>query len=218
MLLNIINNNGVVKYKNEYTFDAFMFTRLILECKGMFLESSDIFCTLSSNIKYNLFFIINNIINQELPTDNALVHMLTGILSPDKIMDLISAYLRGIYIKYIFDIDYKDHDFEEYFHLLELEEKHYGILLNKFKSHNQIYEDEFFKLSAQMFLYLTILGAKYSMPEAGRIINLDKRELLLHHENVEEELKDDMQQLQQGVFGFLKLFPWDISRKSKFAA
>ena len=47
-----------------------------------------------------------------------------------------------------------------------------------FKAESDIYDDDFFKLASQMYLYLTALGAKFSFPEAQRIIAFDKKEVV----------------------------------------
>ena len=103
----------------------------------------------------DLFLTINNVVNQEL-SDKSIVTILSIIFPSEKIIELISKYVRGLYVKHILQCDYEDKNFSSKFEDLELNKISFDDLIYNFKANNDIYEDQFFKLSSQMFLFLTI--------------------------------------------------------------
>jgi hypothetical protein len=174
--LNIFDETGVIS--NANTVDSFVFILTTLEIKSMLLNPERIFDSLALPMKYNLFFTINNLINQEM-ADNSLVKIFISIFPPDKIIEIVSMYVRGLYIHHILKCEYESKEFQAEYEDFELNNETYSELIRNFKADSEIYEDEFFKLASQMYLFLTVLGEKYSVPEAQRILKLDKREVIV---------------------------------------
>jgi hypothetical protein len=177
--LNIFDETGTLF--NFNTLDSFVFILKSLEIKNMLLDTQRIFDSLALPMKINLFFTINNLINQEV-ADISLVKIFITIFPPDKIIELVSMYVRGLYINHILKCEYESKEFYTEYEDFELSNETYSELIHEFKADNEIYEDEFFKLASQMYLFLTVLGEKYSVPEAERILKLDKREVIIVHE------------------------------------
>lgn len=159
-----------INYKNELTLSAYSFINLLIEVKELLFNSTNIFESLSLNIKLNVFLTINNIINQELPSDLYLVKCIMNILEPCKIINLLSTYLRGLYVKYHYYVDYNNKYFYEYLDFVEFIDADYINLVNRFKFDNNFYEDKIFSLCCQFFLYIKILGTKYNLLEAKKLI------------------------------------------------
>jgi len=194
--LHIFDDNGLIA--NPNTLDSFVFINKCIEIKSFLFETKDIFDKISIQMKFNAFFTINNLINQEM-VDIAIVKTFIVIFPPDKLIDLISKYLRGLLISHCYRVKYEDEKFFEYFDDLELNREKYGTLIRRFKDNSNIYDDDFFKLASQMYLFLTILGEKYKIPEAERIIKLDKKELIYNPDEYNQEVNNE-----GGFFG--KLF------------
>lgn len=187
--LNIFDETGILY--NYTTLDSFVFILKSLEIKNMLFDNNRTFDNMALPMKINLFFTINNLINQEV-ADISLVKIFITIFPPDKIIEIVSMYVRGLYINHILKYDYESKEFYTEYEDFELSIETYSELIREFKADNEIYEDEFFKLASQMYLFLTVLGEKYSVPEAERILKLDKREVIIvpeEHDPNEEERK-----------------------------
>jgi hypothetical protein len=181
--LQVFDENGHIS--NSETLDSFVFINKCIEIKSFLFESKDIFDKISIQMKFNAFFTINNLINQEM-VDISIVKIFIAIFPPDKLIDLISKYLRGLFICHVYRVKYNDEKFFEQFDDLELNREIYATLIRRFKDSSNIYDDDFFKLASQMYLFLTILGEKYKIPEAERLIKLNKKELIYNPEDDQE--------------------------------
>lgn len=187
--LNILDK---AKYlKNKSMLDNFIFIKKCFEIQYL-LFNQDPFDKVSIPIKLNLFITANNVINQEL-TDKSLVNILINIFSPDKLIDCVSGYIKALYVKHIICCDYEDVNFNDHYREIKLNSEYYSSLIYQFKLNNDIFEDEFFKLASQIFLFLTILGEKYRYPEAVKILSYNKKDLLQVNINNQHESDNDNQ-------------------------
>lgn len=178
----LYNEIGELNYS---TLPSFVFLQHCIEMSKTLTESENKFDNEMLPVLLNMFTIIVNVISQEV-TDTALIQNLIIILPPEKIITIVSNYLKGLMIKHIKQIEYDDPTFEQEFDLFEFNNKNYSILKNYFKEHLEMYEDEFFKLAGQMYLFLTILGKKYHIAEAERVIRYDEKEIVESVEDQEE--------------------------------
>jgi hypothetical protein len=168
-----LTNDGKI---NEKKLIFFQFLMLINEVRNSMLDEELLLDKLSLKIRLNLFAIINNLINGS-NIDQELIKFLVFVFEPDRLIDLISKYLRSLYIKHIKGIDYDDLNFKESYVDLELNKETYDELYQTFKTNTDFYEDEFFKISSLLYLFLTILGERYGINEAQKVLSLYKKEL-----------------------------------------
>ena len=125
--------------------------------------------------------------------------MLILIFPPIKILAIVSEYLRGLHIKHIFKFDYEDPIFEEQLNNFEFDDSNYTVLKNYFKEHLDIYEDPYFKLASQMYLFLTILGKKFHIPEADKVIRYSEKDLLDRQNKIDALIMGNINQLKGGL-------------------
>jgi len=168
-----LTNDGKI---NEKKLIFFQFLMLINEVRNSMLDEELLLDKLSLKIRLNLFAIINNLINGS-NIDQELIKFFVFVFEPDRLIDLISKYLRSLYIKHIKGIDYDDLNFKESYVDLELNKETYDELYQTFKTNTDFYEDEFFKISSLLYLFLTILGERYGINEAQKVLTLYKKEL-----------------------------------------
>ena len=165
---------------NYFTLPSFVFLQHCIEMNKIFFETENIFNEHLLPILLNMFIIIVNVISQEV-TDTSLIQSLIIIFPPDKLLAVVSSYLRGLMINHIKGFEYDDPSFADEFDKFEFTNTSYIILKNYFKEHLEIYEDEFFKLAGQMYLLLINLGKRYHIAEAERVLRYDEKELVEHH-------------------------------------
>ena len=60
----------------------------------------------------NLFQIINNIIGQQL-NDISLIKILVKIFPPEKLLNVICEFLKGLALHHLNERDYEDEEFDE---------------------------------------------------------------------------------------------------------
>jgi hypothetical protein len=118
--------------------------------------------------------------------------------------------VRGLYINHILKKQYETEEFWSCFEEVELDNEIYSYLIHNFKTETDIYDDEFFKLASQMFLYLTTLGAKFSIPEAERIIKIDKKEIVTSIDDDQDE------KIKSGIFSKIYNFSQSLVSIFKF--
>ncbi len=171
--LSILNKAKLLN--NIEMLDNFIFIKKAFEISYLFIDQ-DPFEKNLVPIKFNIFLIATNVINQELE-DKSIVNILSLIFPADYLIETISQYIRALYIKHILYIDYDDANFKQRFQQMELNLSAYDAIIKKFKANSEIFEDEFFKLASQIFLFLTILGKKYEFPEASKVLLYQKKEL-----------------------------------------
>ena len=168
-----MTNDGKI---NEKKLIYFQFLMLINEVRNSMFDEELLLDKLSLKIRLNLFAIINNLINGST-IDQEMIKFFVFVFEPEKLIDLISKYLRSLYIKHIKGIDYDDLSFKESYLDLELNKETYDEMYQTFKTNSDFYEDEFFKISSLLYLFLTILGERYFINEAQKVLSLYKKEL-----------------------------------------
>jgi hypothetical protein len=188
--LNIVNDE-TGEIINPEVLESFIFVKKCYEIKKLLSNTHD---ALSLQMKINMFTTINNLISQEL-TDFSMVKLFASIFPAEELLNLISLYVRTLYIKYISKLDYDNPKFKTKLDYFEFNEKRYNTLFEKFNTNNDIYEDKFFKLSSQMYLFLTILAEKYRYTEIAKSLSIADKDLIIYDKvenniNGEKEVKE----------------------------
>ena len=165
-------------------FIYFQFVNLCHEIKEI-LYDFNILDSILINIKYNLFFILTNILNSQ-NLNRGTAKLFEFIFDPKKLIELISKYLIVIFLKHVDCLNIDDPEFAEKYITLDLDKDMILRLLEKFRLNNQIFSDDIYKLSAQIYLFITILGEKYKNVEATSILKFffDKSEKEQDEESV----------------------------------
>ena len=163
-------------------FNSFNFLCLAMQIKQILFDQELLFNSLAFNMKYSLFMTMNNVLSQK-KIDRAIVEAFTTLFQPEKLIDIISKYLRGIYIKFILKINYDNDSFMESFNYLQLNQAKLTEIITAFKTNPHIYEDEAFKLASQMFLFITTLGKKYSVGEAQKVLKYSEKSFYYQKED-----------------------------------
>ena len=128
-------------------------------------------------MKYYLFVSMNNVLSQE-NIDSCIVKAFIYLFPPDRLIEIICIYLRGLYISHLCRFNYNTDGFNKLFQFLELNSNSMRDLRNIFKTNPHFYEDDFFKLASQMYLFLTIIGEKYDLNEAQKILKYADKDLM----------------------------------------
>ena len=191
----LLNENDEV---NNNTLDSFTFLELCIEYSQSLFRCDNLFDNELVEVSLTIFNIIVNVVSQELK-DDSLLQMLILIFPPIKILAIVSEYLRGLHIKHIFKFDYEDPIFEEQLNNFEFDDSNYTVLKNYFKEHLDIYEDPYFKLASQMYLFLTILGKKFHIPEADKVIRYSEKDLLDRQNKIDALITGNINQLKGGL-------------------
>jgi hypothetical protein len=183
---------------NEKKLIYFQFLMLINETRNAMFDDELLLDALSLKSKTNLFAVINNLINGSV-IDQETIKFFVFVFEPEKLIDLISRYLRSLYIKHLRSVDYSHLNFKENFQDLELNKECFDELYLAFKTNSDFYEDEFFKFTSQLYLFLTILGERYGINEAQKVLNLYKKDLQVI------KVEEDIANLRpSGVFNKIK--------------
>ena len=135
------------------------------------------FDPLCYNMKYFLFTTINNILSQE-GIDLSVVLAFASIFPPDDLLGVISIYLRGIYLSHICRLNYNIDDFNKELNYLELNNIQWFELKHYFRTNPHIYNDKYFQLASQMYLFLTILAEKFNVKEAEKAKKYTEKETI----------------------------------------
>ena len=207
LIIEMIQGTGVDNFNNFYrkltrnykvldeksnlnceSLESFLFIHHCLEVAKVLWDESNLFNSNLNTVCLNLFQIINNIIGQQL-SDNSLIKILVQIFPPDKLLNIISEYLKGLVLHHLNNFDYDTEEFEEELFGLELNSEIFTKLIYSFKSTNDIHEDPIFSLAAQMYLYIIILGKNYKIEEATKIFEYAKKELYKDKSNKLEKTK-----------------------------
>ena len=146
----------------------FVFLELTNQIKNILFNPNFTFDPLCYNMKYFLFTIINNILSQE-GIDLSVVYAFSSIFPPDDLLGVISIYLRGIYLSHYCRLNYNIDDFNKELKLLELNNIQLLELKQYFRGNPHIYDDKYFQLASQMYLFLTILAEKFGIKEAENV-------------------------------------------------
>ena len=155
----------------------FVFLELAYQIKNILFDKNFTFDPLSYNMKYYLFTIINNIISQE-GIDLSIVWAFSFIFPPDELLGVISIYLRGIYLSHYCRLHYNYEEFIKELNYLELNNIQWFELKQFFRENPHIYNDKYFQLAAQMYLFLTILAEKYNIKEAEKVKKYIEKETI----------------------------------------
>ncbi len=164
-------------YKPNKDHRIFVFLELAYQIKNILFDKNFTFDPLSYNMKYYLFTIINNILSQE-GIDLSIVWAFSFIFPPDDLLGVISIYLRGIYLSHYCRLNYNYEDFFKELNYLELNNIQWFELKQFFRENPHIYNDKYFQLAAQMYLFLTILAEKYNIKEAEKVKKYIEKETI----------------------------------------
>ena len=170
-------------------FIYFQFINLVYEIKEILYDFNIFESNSMINIKYNLFFILTNILNGE-NLNLETVKLFSKILDPKKLIELISKYLIIIYLKYNEKYQINDENFREKYLSLNLDMTIINRLHNEFKHNYDIFSDYIYRLSAQIYLYIKILGEKFDIIEANSILNLNNKDNQKVMDDLEENEKN----------------------------
>ena len=160
---------------NSESLESFLFIHHCLEISKILWAGSNLFSSNLITICLNLFQIINNIITQQL-NDIALIKILTKIFPPEKLLNVICEYLKGLCLHHLNQHDYDSEEFEEELFGYEFDLTAFNKLKNAFKSNQDIHEDTIFSFASQMYLFITILGKNYKVEEAIKILDFENKE------------------------------------------
>ena len=203
---------------NSESLESFLFIHHCLEISKFLWVGSNLFSPNLIMICLNLFQIINNIITQQL-NDIALIKILTKIFPPEKLLNVICEYLKGLSLHHLNQHDYDTEEFEEELFGYEFDLTTFNKLKNAFKSNQDIHEDTIFSLASQMYLFITILGKNYKVEEAIKIIDYENKELHKAKENKLEKSKSlrKVQSIKDSPGGLMSCpsFLGDVSLKRK---
>ncbi len=164
-------------FENNPINKGFIFLSLANQIKNVLFDKDDYFNKLSFHMKYYLFVTMNNVLSQE-NIDSSIIRAFIFLFPPDKLFEIICVYLRGLYISHLCRINYNKEEFYKLFYFLELNANSMRDLRNIFKTNPHFYEDNFFKLASQMYLFLTIIGEKYDLNEAQKILKYAEKDLM----------------------------------------
>ena len=154
----------------------FIFLHLSNQIKLILFDKNQYFNPLCYDMKINLFTTINNILSQE-NIDESIVKAFIDIFPPDNLINIISLYLRGIYLSHLGRISIKNENFEKKLSFIELNQYKLDQIKNTFKTNPHLYEDDYFKLASQMFLFLLVSGEKYNIAEAQKILKYAEKDI-----------------------------------------
>ena len=179
---------------NAEALESFLFIHHCFEISKILWQENNLFNTNLNMVCLNLFQIINNIIGQQL-NDISLIKILVKIFPPEKLLNVISEYLKGLALHHLNDIEYDSEDFDEELFGFEFDKIVFDKLVNAFKSKQDIHEDPVFSLAAQMYLFIIILGKNYKVEEAMKIFDYENKELYKEKSNKLERNKS-LRQIQ----------------------
>ena len=155
----------------------FIFLELSNQIKNILFDKQLTFDPLCYNMKYFLFTTINNILSQE-GIDLSVVLAFASIFPPDDLLGVISIYLRGIYLSHYCRLNYNIDDFNKELNFLELNNIQLLELKQFFRGNPHIYNDKYFQLASQMYLFLTILAEKFNIREAEKVKKYTEKETI----------------------------------------
>ena len=153
----------------------FIFLELSNQIKNILFNKHLTFTPICYNMKYFLFTTINNILSQE-GIDMSVVLAFSSIFPPDNLIEVISIYLRGIYLSHYCRLNYNIDEFNKELNYLELNNIQLLELKKFFRGNPHIYNDKYFQLASQMYLFLTILAEKYNIKDAEKVKNYTEKE------------------------------------------
>ena len=179
---------------NTESLESFLFIHHCLEVAKKLWQENDLFNSNLNMVCLNLFKIINNIIGQQL-NDISLIKILVKIFPPEKLLNIICEFLKGLALHHLNGYNYDTEEFEEELFVLEMDLNLFNKLVHAFKSTQDIYEDPVFSLAAQMYLFIIILGKNYKIEEAKKIFDYEYKELYKVKNNKLEKSKS-LRQIQ----------------------
>ena len=207
---------------NPEALESFLFIHHCLEVSKILWQENNLFNPNLNMVCLNLFQIINNIIGQQL-NDISLIKILVKIFPPEKLLNVICEFLKGLALHHLNERGYEDEEFDEELFGFEFTSKIFDELVKAFKSKQDIHEDPVFSLAAQMYLFIIILGKNYKIDEAIKIFDYENKELYKEKKNQLEKTKS-LRQIQsiKEVSGGLNASPSFLSeitvkkKKQKF--
>ena len=164
-------------YESNKEHKIFIFLELSNQIKNILFNKNLTFDPLCYNMKYFLFTTVNNILSQE-GIDLSVVMAFASIFPPDDLLGVISIYLRGIYLSHYCRLNYGIDDFNKELNYLELNNIQWFELKQYFRTNPHIYNDKYFQLASQMYLFLTILAEKFNVKEAEKVKKYTEKETI----------------------------------------
>ena len=203
---------------NSESLESFLFIHHCLEISKFLWKGSNLFNSNLITVVLNLFKIINNIITQQL-NDIALIKILTKIFPPEKLLNIVCEYLKGLTLHHLNQHDYDTEEFEEEIFGYEFDLATFNKLKNTFKSNQDIHEDTIFSLASQIYLFITILAKNYKVEEALKILDYENKELHQAKKSKLEKSKSlkQVQSIKDSPGGLMSCpsFLGDVSLKRK---
>ena len=203
---------------NSESLESFLFIHHCIEIAKFLWAGSNLFSSNFITICLNLFQIINNIITQQL-NDIALIKILTKIFPPERLLNVICEYLKGLALHHLNQHEYDSEEFEEELFGYEFNETTFNKLKTAFKSNQDIHEDTIFSLASQMYLFITILGKNYKVEEAIKILDFENKDFHKAKESKLEKSKSlkKVQSIKDSPGGLMSCpsFLGDVSLKRK---
>ena len=164
-------------YISNKEHKIFIFLELSNQVKNILFNKHLTFDPLCYNMKYFLFTTINNILSQE-GIDLSVVLAFSSIFPPDDLIEVISIYLRGIYLSHYCRLNYNIEEFNKELNYLELNNIQLLELKQFFRGNPHIYTDKYFQLASQMYLFLTILAEKFNVKDAEKVKKYTEKETI----------------------------------------
>ena len=179
---------------NSEALESFLFIHHCLEVSKILWQANNLFNPNLNMVCLNLFQIINNIIGQQL-NDISLIKILIKIFPPEKLLNVICEFLKGLALHHLDDKEYDTEEFEEELFGYEFDLVRFNKLVDNFKKKQNIHEDPIFSLAAQMYLFIIILGKNYKIDEAIKVFDYENKELYKEKRNEVERTKS-LRQIQ----------------------
>ena len=203
---------------NSESLESFLFIHHCLEISKFLWKGSNLFNSNLIMVVLNLFKILNNIITQQL-NDIALIKILTKIFPPEKLLNIVCEYLKGLSLHHLNQHDYDTEEFEEEIFSYEFDLTTFNKLKSTFKSNQDIHEDTIFSLASQMYLFITILAKNYKVEEAIKILDYENKDLHKAKVSKLEKSKSlkQVQSIKDAPGGLMSVpsFLGDVSLKRK---
>jgi hypothetical protein len=154
----------IEEYYNENS-EYFYFLKYAKEIKEIIM-SENIVDLSTISIKSSIFLLLNSLISQDLVDDDSLVAFCSNLFDLKELVNICSRYLKAAYIKHINNVDYTSDEFVDIYETFEFDKDSFEHLRKTFEDDIEFSKDDFFKLSSQIFLFISILSEKFNVSAA----------------------------------------------------
>lgn len=168
---------------NERVLDnCFSFVKYLQEIKILFNENNFQFEPDTIKIKLNAFCLFNNLISQENKENESIIKAFLRFFPIEDLMTVVVFYFKVLYFKYIMSdhkmaLEYSEEHIEKITNIV-FTENILSRMIQYYKENLDMYEDDLFKLPAQIFLCILMISEKYQNPEAKVLIGYSERNKL----------------------------------------